>query len=377
MQHSIEGKNYVHMDVEEFMQEDGRILGSYKLERPLGFGGQGVVYQAITVEDVCDENEVLIIKKGTTVALKIYWHADVKDVEDALDMEEHALERMKKSRFVVDYYCTTPLEYVHKKRDPEEVNNYSGGSFNKIRVEFKGTKEKVLVSDVIVVAMELCTNGDLAGFLKFKKSHNLQLIRIYFFQLMQALKEMHQKNIIHRDVKPGNIFLGSDWSIRLADFGMAFVSDGKSSMPERKCGTKLYWAPEVEKGRSYDSKVDIYSAGIVLFEMLYGKHPYSDQGRTNVELKKTFLGDSKSLFWENQLENLLECGNVKRDALKQSAMEVYRYWDMNVHQENHSIILKNKNDGTKALCYSKSNIRRFLRRSLESKRGIQARSNST
>jgi len=127
-------------------------------------------------------------------------------VNSALDMEECALENLKACPFVVKYYCTTTEKYVHK----------SGKT-----------------SLVAVVAIELCKNGNLAGFLRFEKCHSLELIRMYFYQLIQALKAMHQRNIIHRDIKPGNIFLGSDYFIRLADFGMAFLGDGKSKPKQR------------------------------------------------------------------------------------------------------------------------------------------------
>mmetsp|Transcript_4781 Transcript_4781/g.7755 ORF Transcript_4781/g.7755 Transcript_4781/m.7755 type:complete len:554 (+) Transcript_4781:257-1918(+) len=342
MQHtrSEEEKDVHNMDVEEFLQEDGRILGPYKLEFPLGSGGQALVYQATTVEDVKDEEDKLIIRKGNAVALKLYWHTDTKPVEHALDMEECALENLKACPFVVKYYCTTTEKYVHK----------SGKT-----------------SLVAVVAIELCKNGNLAGFLRFEKCHSLELIRMYFYQLIQALKAMHQRNIIHRDIKPGNIFLGSDYFIRLADFGMAFLGDGKSK-PKQRCGTHLYCAPEVNRREEYDSKVDIYSAGIVLFEMLYGKHPYSDGKRINDTAKRMLGGDTNVDFWNSHLEDILKPREPQ--AKPKSEIEVYRYWDMHV-QGAHPIVLR-KDNGDKSpasMCYSKSDIRNFLRTTRDGKQG--------
>jgi serine/threonine protein kinase len=96
--------------------------------------------------------------------------------------------------------------------------------------------------------------------------------RDIFKQMLEAIASCHQNNIIHRDVKLDNFLVKSDKetgerNVKLADFGIACKYDPENP-PVLKCGTKEYVAPEVISAPHYDTKVDCYSLGIILFELL-------------------------------------------------------------------------------------------------------------
>ncbi|EDO06639.1 Ser/Thr protein kinase domain containing protein [Babesia bovis T2Bo] len=128
----------------------------------------------------------------------------------------------------------------------------------------------------LFILMEYCAEDNLANAINDRRLHDKpQLVIELFRQILEALSYIHEKGIIHRDIKPSNIFLKSEdgvLSIKLGDFGLtAKLNTGPSSdftNPTGIVGTLHYMSPEQERGDSYDEKVDIFAAGVVLFEML-------------------------------------------------------------------------------------------------------------
>lgn len=110
---------------------------------------------------------------------------------------------------------------------------------------------------------------DLRGFLSINESID------YMIQLTQALMPAHAKGVIHRDIKPLNMFILNDGTLKLADFGIAQI--GKNNIEENPTeivGSVHYLAPEIVKGKPACEASDIYSCGIVLYEMLTGQVPF-------------------------------------------------------------------------------------------------------
>ena len=98
-------------------------------------------------------------------------------------------------------------------------------------------------------------------------------------QLCRALAGAHAQRIVHRDVKPANIMLSAEGRVKVGDFGVARLAegstDGRGSHPASIVGTPAYMAPEQGRGRATTSATDVYSAGVVLYEMLSGAPPFS------------------------------------------------------------------------------------------------------
>ena len=92
-------------------------------------------------------------------------------------------------------------------------------------------------------------------------------------QLLEAFKFLYKNNIMHRDLKPDNILLHNG-SIKLADFGFCKALSNKNEPIQTMLGSPIYMAPEVLRGQIYTIKADIWSLGIVFYQMLFGKCPY-------------------------------------------------------------------------------------------------------
>lgn len=96
----------------------------------------------------------------------------------------------------------------------------------------------------------------------------------FMVQIMQALGHAHSRGIIHRDIKPQNIMVLKDGSVKVADFGIARIADSQQTMTQEALGSVHYISPEQARGSRIDARSDIYSAGVVLYEMLTGRLPY-------------------------------------------------------------------------------------------------------
>ncbi len=107
----------------------------------------------------------------------------------------------------------------------------------------------------------------------------------FSIQILRALQHAHDKGIVHRDVKPQNIMLLENGTIKVTDFGIARFSHGETrTMTEKAIGSVHYISPEQAKGEMTDEKADLYSVGVVLYEMLTGKLPFEAESAVSVAL---------------------------------------------------------------------------------------------
>ena len=154
--------------------------------------------------------------------------------------------------------------------------------------------------------------------------YNLEIHKLqdYIKQLNNALLYLRKNNIIHRDLKPKNILISND-IIKLADFG--FATDKTIDMHNTVCGSPLYMAPEIMKifiagsnsdpltvRNSYDSKCDLWSLGLIIYECVYKEHPYRDSLNI-LDLNKNIF-TNKIIFYETNKNN------VKIDLLLRDLM---------------------------------------------------------
>jgi len=125
--------------------------------------------------------------------------------------------------------------------------------------------------------LEYCRDGDLKELLKKSGGHLSESEALeYFRQIVNGFKALYAKNIIHRDIKPANILL-HEGTAKITDFGFARVIEGdmEKSGQFSKVGTPLYMSPQILDDQKFSAKCDIWSFGMMLYEMLYGKTPWT------------------------------------------------------------------------------------------------------
>ncbi|VDM50344.1 unnamed protein product, partial [Toxocara canis] len=130
----------------------------------------------------------------------------------------------------------------------------------------------------IYLIMEYCGGGDLASFIRQHGSLPEAITRRFFRQLAAALFYMRAMNIAHMDLKPQNILLTNRQRpfIKISDFGLSqYLKKDESASSFR--GSPLYMAPEIFSRQKYDSRVDLWSAGVILYECIYGKPPFTTE----------------------------------------------------------------------------------------------------
>ena len=120
---------------------------------------------------------------------------------------------------------------------------------------------------------------DMQGVLDWKEVVHLTT------QILKALQHAHENGIVHRDIKPHNIMLLQDGTIKVTDFGIArFSSNATSTMTEQAIGSVHYIAPEQARGEETDGKTDIYSVGVMMYEMLTGHVPFDGDSAVSIAL---------------------------------------------------------------------------------------------
>lgn len=125
---------------------------------------------------------------------------------------------------------------------------------------------------MLCILFEFCERGDLETYLNNIKQFNGTLseakIKKFVLELLLALAYLHKQDIVHRDVKPSNIYLkGKDYQIQLGDFGSAAQRDTSKLMIVEDVGTLLFQAPEMLQGLDYDGRVDVWSLGCVIYTL--------------------------------------------------------------------------------------------------------------
>lgn len=160
------------------------------------------------------------------------------------------------------------------------------------------------------LVLEYCAGGDLSMLIK-KSRIPEDTARKYMHQIVDTLKYLKSRNIIHRDLKPQNILLTADFThVKLTDFNFArelYDNDLASTL----CGSPLYMAPEIIEKHEYTAKSDLWSVGMILYEMVYGKHPFWDA--INImdligKIKKESISFNESVS--------LECNDLLSDLLQ-------------------------------------------------------------
>ncbi len=186
-------------------------------------------------------------------------------------------------------------------------------------------KEFLEDDDNFYLILEYCAGGDLSHIIK-KGRIPEEVARKYMKQLSDALHYLKTRNIIHRDLKPQNILLTGDLkTIKITDFTFArelYDND----LAKTICGSPLYMAPEIIKNNEYTVKSDLWSVGMILYEMVYGASPYFNAFNI-VDLMKKI--NKQSILYTNRASP--ECNDLLQHLLQKNPVKRFNWNDFFTH----------------------------------------------
>lgn len=129
-------------------------------------------------------------------------------------------------------------------------------------------------ADAAWIVMELVEGGSLKDRLDRNERFPVPEIARLMEQVLAALAYSHARGVVHRDIKPGNIMLTGDGSVKMADFGIARLENSSMTQVGTVMGTPSYMAPEQLRGETVDARADIWAAGVMLYQLLTGEKPF-------------------------------------------------------------------------------------------------------
>lgn len=324
------------------------MLSHYKIVSPIGAGGMGEVYLA---EDT---------KLGRQVALKVL-------------LSEVSGDKERVDRFVQEAKAASALNHPNILT-VFEIGNFAGSEY---------------------IATELIKGQTLRDHVKAEQINLIGALDISL-QITAALGAAHVAGIIHRDVKPENIMIRHDGLVKVLDFGLAKLLPNSAqsideTLPHLKTkpgvivGTVAYMSPEQARGHSIDPRSDIFSFGIVLFEIFTGKRPF--EGESHLDLISSILKDDPPALRKvnpelpRQLERIVDktlrkdrehrYQNIKdlhidledlRDELKFEAKlnkSVHPTVERAIHETNQNSLAANQSNLRSVLTTGLSKTRRF------------------
>ena len=134
----------------------------------------------------------------------------------------------------------------------------------------------------VYIAMEYIEGPSLSDIIKEKRLEAKEVVE-FGVQIAETLDYAHHKGVVHRDIKPSNIIVQPDGLIKITDFGIARIDDSSATLQTHAgdiLGTPAYMSPEQVLGKSVDGRSDIFSLGVVLYELSTGKRPFGGEGKT-------------------------------------------------------------------------------------------------
>ena len=184
-------------------------------------------------------------------------------------------------------------------------------------------KEHFIYNDTQYLIFEFCENRDLSYLIDQRKKLKEIEVQYYITQLIQALIHLHDRNIVHRDLKLGNIFLTGKMELKLGDFGLAKKLSFRDEKISEMVGTPAYMAPEILENKGYSLEVDIWSLGVIMYYLIIGKLPFNKPNQEDI--KRVSYTFPKKAIISRAAKNLIEQILVKDPKERPSLKQILRH----------------------------------------------------
>lgn len=214
-------------------------LGRYEVIRELGKGAMGIVYEG----------------KDPNIGRRVAIKTARREVVEASGMADEMMER-----FLREAKAAGALNH------PNIITIYDAAEED----------------GMAYIAMEYLEGGDLGDIVDSRKRLGMEEIVEIGANICEALHVAHEHGVVHRDIKPANILMPTDKPLKVADFGIAHVSDSNLTQDGALIGTPHYMSPEQFMGQKLDGRSDLFSVGNILYELSTGEKPFAGEALSTV-----------------------------------------------------------------------------------------------
>lgn len=276
-----------------------KIIGNYLLSSELGSGQYGNVYLSTT-------------QNGSKYAIKMISNTKL----------------LKNPRLLS--FLQSEIEILTKISHPNIVH---------LETNFRSQNNFYLV-------YEYCNGGTLEDYIKYHNNIKEKDALKLFSQILSGFNAIISNKIMHRDLKPSNI-LFNDGIVKIADFGFCKLLENNNEMAKTMVGSPLYMAPEVLKGLDYDKKADIWSLGVILYEMITGVCPFEDKTifrlMNKIEKEELVFPDNIEISKKTQelIRKILKINPIERIDLDE-LLQIVNFEVKNDNLKNENEIENNK-----------------------------------
>jgi uncharacterized protein (TIGR02145 family) len=273
-------------------------IPNYEIKRVLGEGGMAVVYLA--------EHRLLHIK----VAVKVL-------------NDEFVRNKNIRARFLAEARSMARMSHPHIIKVTDLIDE----------------------GDTVAFVMEYIEGETLKAYLDRKGKLNAEEIGGLLEQMLSALEYAHEQGLVHRDIKPSNFMVNPQSRLKLLDFGIAKQTNAASAEytntgTNQRMGTAMYMSPEqIHETRSVTSRSDIYSLGVVLWQMVTGKKPYSTETLSAFQLQTKIVNEPLPLTgtnWDNLIQKATEKDSQHRYADISSFLSAWQKGQNNFNERRDS-----------------------------------------
>ncbi len=219
------------------MSDEPESLGRYRIQGVLGKGAMGLVYDG----------------RDPTLDRRVAIKTVLTGMLDEATAKHYAMRFMREVRAVA------------RLNHPNIVQVYDYGT----------------EGDLAYIVMEYIQGKELKDHFDAKEAFALDAVLRMMVELLGALDFAHEAGVIHRDVKPANVMLDAAGRVKLTDFGVARITDGDGGEATRAgamIGTPAYMSPEQIQGQTIDRRSDVFSAGVLFYQLLTGRKPFEGTG---------------------------------------------------------------------------------------------------
>ena len=304
-------KNRIYEKPKIEREKNNNNLILYSISSP--YITNGYISNQINYEEIYDlKNFIQVLEYNSPKIIGIGSYGKVYLYRNITDKKLYAIKHLNKM-----ILCKS----IHNiKRIYDEINIQSRIYHQNI-VRLLNVKEN---EDNIYLIMEYASNGSLYQYIRKKKYLSEEESFKFFSQIINAIYFLHKNDFIHRDIKPENILIFNDDICKICDFGCCVELNGKQRTTF--CGTTEYMSPEIVNKIEYSKEIDIWSLGILLYEMIHGYSPFNPNNK--IVNSKEVINKIKVNDIKFNLNISKECKDLICHLLDKNAKNRYKIEDI-------------------------------------------------